>query len=63
MILTWVLVGGAAVMLVAGVVWAWRSRPVGSPERWDEGEMKYLQGQNIAKVQDFGFYKRRGDDA
>lgn len=50
-------------MLVAGIVWAWRSRPVGSPEHWDEAEMKYLQGQNIAKVQDFGFYKRRGDDA
>ena len=61
MLLTWVLVGGAVAMLVAGIVWAWRSRPLGSPEHWDDGETKYLQAQNIAKAQDFGLSQKYRD--
>ena len=60
MILTWILLGAFVAMLVAGVVWAWRSRPARGPEDWDEGEQTYLQGFNIANSRDLGVFKRRG---
>ena len=58
MILTWILVGGGVALLLAGIVWPWRTRPIRDPGDRDEGEMTYLQAQNIARAQDFGFYKR-----
>jgi hypothetical protein len=65
-ILTWVLVGGGAALLLFGIVWAWRNRPVRGPDyrasEDDGGEQKYLTGFNIANVKDFGIYRRpRGD--
>ena len=55
MILTWILVGGGALLLVFGIVWAWRNRPVRGPEDQDDGELIYLRGFNIANTRDFGF--------
>jgi hypothetical protein len=60
-VLTWILVGGGAALLIFGVVWAWRNRPVRGPEDWEDGEETYLQGFNIANSRDFGFYKRPRD--
>jgi hypothetical protein len=61
-VLTWILVGGVVALLVLGLVWAWRNRPVRDPEEWGEGEQTYLQSFNIANSRDFGFYKRPHDD-
>jgi hypothetical protein len=62
-VLTWILVGGGAMLLMCGIVWAWRNRPVRAPEDSDDGELTYLRGFNITNSRDFGFYKRpRGDD-
>ena len=61
--LTWLLVGGFVVMLVAGLIYAWRNRPARDPNDPD-GEQTYLTGFNIANSRDFGFYKRpRGDES
>ena len=63
MVLTLVFLGGAVAMLVFGLIWAWRNRPVRGPDDWDEGELTYLQGFNITNSRDFGLYRRpRGDD-
>jgi hypothetical protein len=67
-VLTWILVGGGALLLLSGIVWAWRNRPVRGPDyrasEDDGGEQKYLAAFNIANDRDFGFYKRpRGDDS
>jgi hypothetical protein len=62
-ILSWLLVGGGVALLLFGVVWAWRNRPVRGPDDWGEGEDTYLQAFNIANTRDFGLYERpRGDE-
>jgi hypothetical protein len=61
-LLTWTLAGGGAALLVVGILWAWRNRPVRGPEDRDAGETTYLQGFNIANSRDFGFYRRSGAD-
>lgn len=63
MILTWILVVGGAALLLFGIVYAWRNRPVRDAGDPENGEQAYLTAFNIANAKDFGFYQRpRGDD-
>jgi hypothetical protein len=63
-IFTWVLVIGGAALLVLGIAYAWRNRPVRDAGDPEDGEQAYLSAFNIANAKDFGLYQRpRGDES